>query len=283
MPGASAVRIANGCVIGLLVLSLGVILTATAFAQSGNVARGRLLYEQNCAVCHGDEAQGRVGARLARDFPGIRVDAFLQQAIANGIAGTTMPAWSQTVGGPLAGDQIDDIVAYLRSLGHSATAPAPATPPQIARQSASAAVSFPPGNPLRGATVYAQNCAVCHGEHGEGRTGATLARQWPALASNSSIEMAVASGVRGSTMPAWSVAYGGPLSDQEIADAAQFVRALESPSAYATPAVAANDDAGGAGELAAMLCGGLAAVGGLLALGIGLAGSRPPLGPRDGM
>ncbi|NOZ26908.1 MAG: c-type cytochrome [Chloroflexi bacterium] len=32
-----------------------------------------------------------------------------------------------------------------------------------------------------GARLYAENCAVCHGPNGEGRVGATLAKNWPSI------------------------------------------------------------------------------------------------------
>jgi mono/diheme cytochrome c family protein len=246
---------------------------ATASAQGGDVSRGAQLYAKNCAVCHGDRAEGRVGARLAKDFPGIRVDALLKQTISNGVQGSVMPAWSKAKGGPLSDAEIDDLVAFIRSLGHQAptvligptTTSAPAPSP---------AATFPAGDAARGAAVYTQNCAVCHGERGEGRIGATLQKDWPGVKAETYIEATVARGVTGSKMPAWAKSNGGPLTDQEIADAAAYVRTLKQPGTATTPAPVEVPQGGLVGSPLALICGGLVVVVGGMVLAVGLAGSR---------
>ena len=85
-------------VLVLMLTMVGVV--TTAYAQGGDVSRGQQLYIKNCAVCHGDRAEGRIGATLAKDFPGIRVDSLLKQTISNGVKGSVMPAWSKANGGP---------------------------------------------------------------------------------------------------------------------------------------------------------------------------------------
>ncbi len=244
-----------------------------ARAQGGDAARGAQLYAQNCAVCHGDQAQGRVGARLAKDFPGIQVNAFLKESISTGVSGSVMPAWATENGGPLTNQQIDDLVAFIRSLGHQApTVPAGPTPTFASLPSPAA--TFPPGNANRGATVFVQNCAVCHGDHGQGRIGATLARDWPGIQPGVFIEATIARGVAGSKMPAWGLAYGGPLSDQEISDAAAFVQTLKLPGPTPAPAPDSIPQAGLLSNPLAFVCGGLIIIVGIAALGIGLAVSR---------
>jgi mono/diheme cytochrome c family protein len=74
-----------------------------------------VLYAENCAVCHGENLQGRVGATLAKDWPSIRPDLGIRRTIAAGIQGTVMPAWSQASGGPLDEAEIDDLVAFILS------------------------------------------------------------------------------------------------------------------------------------------------------------------------
>ena len=91
----------------LVLITFGVF--ATAYAQGGNATRGAQLFATDCAVCHGDHAQGRIGATLAKDFPGIRVDALLDETISNGVQGTVMPAWSVPKGGPLTDADIADL------------------------------------------------------------------------------------------------------------------------------------------------------------------------------
>ena len=274
MPKALAVKFIKGFVLGLTMMLTAVGIFATAYAQGGDVSRGKQLYVQNCAVCHGDNAEGRVGARLAKDFPGIRVEATIKETISNGVQGSVMPAWAQAKGGPLTDAQIDDLVAFIRSLGHVAppvpTGQAAAT---VAPPAASPVATFPLGNATRGAAVFNQNCVVCHGERGEGRIGATLAKDWPGLKPEALIDATTARGVPGSKMPAWAKANGGPLTDQEIADAAAYIRTLKQPGAAASPAPAAPET-GVLGNPLALVLGGLIIIGIIVVLGVGLAGSR---------
>ncbi len=66
-------------------------------------------------------------------------------------------------------------------------------------------------------TLYAENCAVCHGLNGEG-IGSTPPLNNPALASMPYDELfkTIARGRYGTSMPAWSKDDGGPLSDYQI-------------------------------------------------------------------
>ncbi len=260
------------------VITLTLVLTtvgifATTYAQGGgDAARGAQLFAKNCVVCHGERAEGRVGATLAKDFPGIRVDALLKEIISNGVQGSVMPAWSISKGGPMSDAEIDDVVAYIRSLGHQAPTvlPGPA-PTQIPLPPP--AVKFPTGDATRGATVFAQNCLLCHGEKGEGRIGATLQKDWPGINVDSFLDTTVARGVAGSKMPAWAKSNGGPLSDQEIADAVAYVRTLK-PGTQPTAVPASVPQGGPLGGTLALVCIGLLILLGVIVLAVVLAGSR---------
>ena len=66
-------------------------------------------------------------------------------------------------------------------------------------------------------TLYAENCAGCHGA--EGRGGAAMALANPvylAIADDPSIRKAVANGVRGTAMPAFAETAGGMLAEVQI-------------------------------------------------------------------
>lgn len=66
-------------------------------------------------------------------------------------------------------------------------------------------------------TLYAQNCAGCHGE--SGRNGAALALNNPAylaIAGEANLRMATANGVHGTLMPAFARSAGGMLTDAQI-------------------------------------------------------------------
>ena len=77
------------------VIGLMLVVAAVATAQDGDITRGSQIYDANCAVCHGAEGQGRVGVNLSQDFPAIDPNAFLRSVVANGVSGSTMPAWSE--------------------------------------------------------------------------------------------------------------------------------------------------------------------------------------------
>lgn len=261
-----------------LVAALTLVLTtvgifATAYAQgSGDATRGAQLFAKDCAVCHGEHAEGRIGATLAKDWPGIRVDALLKETISNGVQGSVMPAWSQAKGGPLTDAQIDDLVAFIRSLGHQAPSVVPgptATNPPLPPTP----VTYLPGDATRGAAVFAQNCTPCHGDNGEGRIGATLQQDWPGLNVESFLEATIARGVGGSKMPAWARSNGGPLTDQEIADAAAYVRTLK-PGKQPTAVPAELPQGGPFGGTLALLCVGVLVLIGLVIGAIVLATSR---------
>ncbi|HHY58376.1 MAG TPA: c-type cytochrome [Chloroflexi bacterium] len=88
------------------------------------IASGEKLYNILCTQCHGVEAYGSQLAPALNNQTFLRAtpDAAIQQIIAGGVSGTSMPAW----GGYLTEADIAAITAYLRNM--EATAPAMAAP-----------------------------------------------------------------------------------------------------------------------------------------------------------
>jgi cytochrome c oxidase cbb3-type subunit 3 len=77
--------------------------------------------------------------------------------------------------------------------------------------------SLAPNEVLEFGTLYAENCAGCHGA-GE-RGGAAIALSNPvylAIADDAAIRKAVAKGVPGTAMPAFAESAGGMLADKQI-------------------------------------------------------------------
>ncbi len=254
----------------IILATMGVV--ATAHAQTGDASRGATLFAQNCAVCHGDHGQGRIGATLAKDFPGIRVDLLLKDTISTGVQGSVMPAWAKSNGGPLTDAEIDDIVAYIRSLGNLAPTLPPITlSPTRPPSAPTAAAAFPPGDAARGAQVYNTNCVMCHGQNGEGRVGATLQKDWAGINVTTLLATTIARGVGGSRMPAWAQSNGGPLTNQEISDVAAYVLTLKKVGQPAPTLTASTNDIAG---VAALICVGLVLVVGIIVLILGLAMAR---------
>ncbi|TFH36770.1 MAG: c-type cytochrome [Anaerolineales bacterium] len=209
----------------IFVLLLGLLLLGSvAVAQEGGDSeRGAELYQTYCVMCHGLDGRGRVGANL-QSFPGIAVDAALQQTITRGVAGSVMPAFSETQGGPLSDVDIADVSAYISSVlrGTEPIAPAPTyQPPEI-----------PPlpdieGNPSNGAVVFQNNCVACHGKQAQGGFGWPLAKNWPGNQPEVFISQIVATGIEGSKMPSWAQENGGPLTQEEIEDVTAYILTLD--------------------------------------------------------
>jgi mono/diheme cytochrome c family protein len=82
------------------------------------IARGERLFSIACAGCHGDGGYGSPMAPALNNtlFLDNISDAQMRQIIAMGISGTVMPAW----GGRFSDAQINDLIAYLRSLAANA-------------------------------------------------------------------------------------------------------------------------------------------------------------------
>jgi cytochrome c oxidase cbb3-type subunit 3 len=123
-----------------------------AFALAG----GRVAFANNCAGCHGAGGQGATGG-----FPSLADDDWIyggsfdaiQHTIQHGVRanesddqrGIAMPAFQAT--GMLNAAQVSDTAEFVLSL--------------TGRSTDAAAVT-------RGEALYAENCASCHGDRGEG-------------------------------------------------------------------------------------------------------------------
>jgi cytochrome c oxidase cbb3-type subunit 3 len=65
-------------------------------------------------------------------------------------------------------------------------------------------------------TLYAQNCAGCHGTQGRGGASIALANPvYLAIVNETTMRNIVASGVRGTSMPAFAQSAGGMLTEQQ--------------------------------------------------------------------
>ncbi len=245
---------------GAAAVVMALVIGAIASAQGDQIAQGAKLYADNCVVCHGAQGEGRVGARL-KDFPSINPAAFVKATVANGVPGSRMPAWSQAKGGPLTDAEIEAIAAFVATWTTGNVTPAPTEPPPVLTPLPT--VAGVSGDPTRGAQVFQQNCKVCHGDKGEGRIGARLAKSFASAFPAAYIQQVVTRGVNGTVMPAWAQSNGGPLDAQQIDDVTAFVVSLfkaGSPT-FIEPTATPSSSSRGA----------LPVIGGVVLLGIAIA------------
>lgn len=95
-------------------------------ALLGDATRGAVTYAERCAQCHGPNGQnGRYEAVANPELLAAASNGFLRYAIARGRPSTPMSAYE----GALSSQDIDDLVAALRSWQKPAAAPDAGTPP----------------------------------------------------------------------------------------------------------------------------------------------------------
>ena len=175
-----------------------------------------------CALCHGAQGEGYAAPASTAlnnpDFLAAASDEYLFENIARGRPGTRMSAWSEAYDGPLSDAEVRALVTFIRGWQ---------TEPSVDVSDVRVT-----GNAQRGAELYAQQCAICHGDAGEGRDESPAAPQGaPSLnnpvfletASDGFIRYAIAKGRRGTAMPAFE----GALTEQQIDDLVAFIRGLE--------------------------------------------------------
>ena len=74
-----------------------------------------------------------------------------------------------------------------------------------------------PNEVLDFGTLYAENCAGCHGAEGGGGAAIALANPvYLAIAEDTKIRKVIANGVQGTAMPAFAVSAGGMLTEAQI-------------------------------------------------------------------
>ena len=118
----------------------------------------------------------------------------------------------------------------------SPAAPSNWPPPKVAR-------TFDPAQTARGKTLYDRHCATCHGPEGKGPLGDWRQRgpdgRYPPPPLDDSahawhhptkvLHQAIGQGIPDTNMPAW----GGKLSDAQIADLVVYIKSLWSDEVYA--------------------------------------------------
>ncbi len=181
------------------------------------VSRGGTLFAVNCASCHGSagKGDGKASASLLPKPVNLTAarysDERLSSVLWNGVAGSAMPPWRQ-----LPTEDLRALVVYIDSLHTPAAAPSTQDVKTLDE----------------GKSLFAANCASCHGDTGAGdgpAAGAlapsptnfhlkkpTQGRAWDVLEN----------GVPGTAMPPWR----SQLRAEQRRALVEFVRSLYSPT-----------------------------------------------------
>ena len=191
-------------------------------AQGSPIQIGQGLFAQNCSSCHGEFGEG--GPNPARagdiippisisDFLKTRDDSTIRAIIAQGQPDLGMPPFGASNGGLLSDDEVDAIVAFIRSWEANPLVIEP-TP---------AATPSPTAVGLSAAEIYTNLCAQCHGPSGEGGTGPVLnTAEFQQTSTDQNIFDVINLGEESTPMIAW----GKLLSSDQIRQLVQYIRGL---------------------------------------------------------
>jgi cytochrome c oxidase cbb3-type subunit III len=185
------------------------------------------LYAQNCAACHG--AEGRGGASIALANPvylAIVDENAVRNVVANGVRGTSMPAFAQTAGGFLTNEQITAITSGIFSRWQRKGGLEGTNPPSYSAKTT--------GDAVHGEIVFGTYCASCHGSEGRGgpKGSAVTDGSFLALVNDQGLRSIVITGRPELGAPDWrGNVPGKPMSDQEITDVVAWLasRRVQSP------------------------------------------------------
>ncbi|MEA2001043.1 MAG: c-type cytochrome [Actinomycetota bacterium] len=173
--------VVTGLTVLLLSGSLGLTLIAVAEAPAPadasalsfdtELGGGEELFGTYCAACHGELGEGApnpaqpgdvIAPISTAEYLGSRADESIRVIVSEGLPEFGMAAFEITSGGPLQTDEVDAVVAYIRSWE--------ADPPvELDASVSSAALSDNPE------FLFPQLCAQCHGALGEGGVGPAFA------------------------------------------------------------------------------------------------------------
>ena len=192
---------------------IGAVLGCTGSDLTPTQRHGGELYMGMCSVCHGRAGEGYFADQapaIGRPaFLGAATDAFLREAIAHGRAGSTMSAWSTVHGGPLRANDIEAVIAFMRTWEQGKRVVLNETKLL--------------GNAERGAKIYASECVRCHGARGQGGPNVRIGNPaFLASASNGFLRDAIRNGRPRTTM----MGFRGKLGAAQLDDVVELLRSF---------------------------------------------------------
>jgi mono/diheme cytochrome c family protein/rhodanese-related sulfurtransferase len=185
--------------------------------DSTAIRNAAAMYAKYCALCHGDNREGYA----ADNAPSLRSNSllatsktsnFMRYTIQFGRGGTAMAGYMKSQGGPLEYIEIELLLNWLYQTSGIEE------PIEISREPVLGDVDL-------GTTVYATNCAVCHGINGEGISAPALGNPMLlATATDHFLRYAIAEGRDGTPMQGFK----DRLSNEELDGVTAFLRSRAS-------------------------------------------------------
>jgi cytochrome c oxidase cbb3-type subunit III len=183
----------------------------------------KVLYGKNCAGCHGADGKNGPGRILnSALYLNVLPRETLKSVIENGRAGTAMPAWAKSNGGPFTPQQVDIVVNGIEGWKKPVAFPPTAPPPSY---QAGDAV----GNPGHGKLLFLKDCFMCHGPGA--KIGPVTDKTYLQLVSNQMLRTAVIVGRPDLGMPDYrNLNLGKALSNQDVTDLVSYLASLRPPN-----------------------------------------------------
>ncbi len=191
-----------------------------AASKGQSSEEGAKLFADNCAVCHGQFGEGgpnpanpseTIVPISSSEFLKTRDDVTLRNIISQGQPNFGMSPFGSSYGGPLSDDQIDALLAYIRSWEAN---PPVSLPPEVASGRAA----------LNGSQIFANVCASCHGAHGEGGIGPSFNTQdFQNRYDDQALLNTITNGREATPMIAW----GEVLSPDQLQQLVHYIRTLK--------------------------------------------------------
>ncbi|MCA9250802.1 MAG: c-type cytochrome, partial [Phycisphaerales bacterium] len=212
-------------------------LVRVAKSPHGRPQNGARVYAANCVGCHGERGEGASGPALSNpNFLRFASDGFLMATMALGRSGTEMrpvKRGPQSILG-LSSDEVNDVVAYLRSWEFASPFETP-DGTEIPHR------FVVPWDLKRGHELFDSNCAGCHGTDGKGSWAPELNNEgFLAAATDGMLQATIVRGRHGTAMRSFGKGSQGltDLSAEDIDDIVAYMRqwSVRTPSPMTLPA-----------------------------------------------
>jgi len=221
---------------------LDALVTFTVAAAEGtSVEVGQEIYSQSCASCHGEFGEGGPNPSRAGDiiFPistaeylKTRDDFTIRAIIAQGQPNYGMSPFGSSFGGPLEDEDVDAVVAFIRSWEAD---PPVELPPEIVIDVGETVL-------LDTKQIYDQLCSQCHGLNGEGGIGLAFDDpQFHDTRTDSQLNSAINVGHDATSMIGWGDVFSADQIQKMVLLIRQFRPSLASDQPT-TATVSFSDD-----------------------------------------